>query len=61
MFRGFTSRTDEFFMAIRFNNNMPFFHENHDWYDEAVRQPLKALAADLGPAIELLDPRLERR
>ena len=61
MFQGFTSRTDEFFMAIRFNNNMQFFHENHDWYEEAVREPLKALAADLGPAVELLDPRLERR
>ena len=41
MFKGFTNRTDEFFMAIRFNNNAQFFHENHDWYDEAVRQPLK--------------------
>ena len=61
MFNGFTSRTDEFFMAIRFNNNTTFFHENHDWYEEAVREPLKALAADLAPAIELLDPRLERR
>ncbi|MBO4886358.1 MAG: DUF2461 domain-containing protein [Clostridia bacterium] len=61
MFKGFTNRTDEFFMAIRFNNNAQFFHENHDWYDEAVRQPLKALAADLGPAVELLDPTLERR
>ena len=61
MFQGFTNRTDEFFMAIRFNNNMQFFHENHDWYEEAVRGPLKALAADLAPAIALLDPRLERR
>ncbi len=61
MFKGFTSRTDEFFMAIRFNNNMQFFHENHDWYEEAIRNPLKELAADLGPAVELLDPRLERR
>ena len=61
MFEGFTSRTDEFFMAIRFNNNTQFFHENHDWYEEAVREPLKALAADLAPAVELLDPRLERR
>ena len=61
MFRGFTERTDEFFMAIRFNNNMQFFHENHDWYEEAVRTPLKELAADLAPAVELLDPRLERR
>ena len=61
MFKGFTERTDQFFMAIRFNNNMQFFHENHGWYEEAVRNPLKELAADLGPAVELLDPRLERR
>ena len=61
MFQGFTDRTFEFFMAIKFNNNRQFFHENHDWYEEAVRTPLRELAADLAPSIEALDPALECR
>jgi len=61
MFQGFTDRTFEFFMAIKFNNNREFFHENHDWYEEAVRNPLRDLAASLAPTIEALDPDLECR
>ena len=61
MFQGFTDRTFEFFMAIKFNNNRQFFHENHDWYEEAVRLPMKDLAADLSDTIDSLDPELETR
>ena len=61
MFEGFTEGLEAFLAALRFNNNMAFFHENHDWYERDVREPLKALAGDLGPAVELFDPRLERR
>ena len=61
MFEGFTDELEEFLVALRFNNNMGFFHANHDWYERAVRTPLKALAEDLGPAVELFDPRFERR
>lgn len=61
MFQGFTDRTFEFFMAISFNNNREFFHDNHDWYMEAIRQPLIELAADLSGTIEKIDDRLERR
>lgn len=61
MFQGFTAETDAFFMAIRFNNNMTFFHENHDWYERAVRTPMKELAADLSGTVDALDPRLETR
>ena len=59
MFQGFTDRTFEFFMAIQFNNNREFFHSNHDWYEEAVRNPLRDLAADLAPVIEQMDPDLD--
>ncbi|NLG25439.1 MAG: DUF2461 domain-containing protein, partial [Clostridiales bacterium] len=45
MFQGFTDRTFEFFMAIRFNNNREFFLANHDWYAQAVRDPMRSLAA----------------
>lgn len=61
MFEGYSDETFEFFMAIRFNNNMDFFHANHDWYLRGVREPSLALAAALSPAIEALDDGLERR
>ena len=61
MFQGFSDATFEFFMAIRFNNNREFFHDNHEWYMEAVRRPGLELAKALSPAIEALDETLERR
>lgn len=61
MFQGFTDRMFEFFMAIQFNNNREFFHENHEWYEEAVRTPLRELAAELAPVVEKLDSELECR
>ena len=61
MFQGYTDETFEFFMAIRFNNNRPFFLENRDWYLRAVREPSLALAQELAPAVEKLDADLERR
>lgn len=39
MFPGFSDRMFEFFLALQFNNNREFFHENHAWYEEAVRNP----------------------
>ena len=61
MFQGYSDETFEFFMAIRFNNNRPFFLENRDWYLRAVREPSLALAQELSGAVEALDPDLERR
>jgi len=61
MFNGFTDQTFEFFMAIRFNNNRDFFHENHDWYFKHVRTPALDLAESLMDAVEAIDPDLERR
>lgn len=61
MFQGFSQQTFEFFMAIRFNNNREFFLSNHDWYEQAVRQPLRALVESLQPCIFEIDPNLETR
>ena len=61
MFQGYSDETFEFFMAIRFNNNRPFFLENRDWYLCAVREPSLALAQELSDTVEDLDPDLERR
>lgn len=61
MFQGYSNETIEFFLAIRFNNNRPFFLDNRDWYLRAVRQPSIALAEALAPVAEEIDPDLERR
>jgi len=61
MFSGYTDETFEFFMAIKFNNNMEFFHSNHDWYVRAVREPSLQLAAELSEVVEKMDENLERR
>lgn len=61
MFQGFNDETFEFFMAIRFNNNVDFFHGNHEWYRRSVREPCLALAETLAPVIEQIDGDLERR
>ena len=61
MFSGFTDETFQFFTAIRFNNNPAFFHGNHDWYERAVRRPLKDLAAGMGEAVLSVDEDLETR
>ncbi len=61
MFQGFSDRTFEFFMAIRFNNNREFFQDNRDWYYDCVKTPCLELAEALGDAVGALDPDLERR
>lgn len=61
MFQGFTDRTFEFFMAIGFNNNREFFQANHAWYVDAVREPARALVADLNDVVRGVDPSLETR
>lgn len=48
-------------MAIRFNNNRAFFHDNYDWYQRAVRAPSIALAEALSDTVEDIDAELERR
>ena len=61
MFQGYSNETFEFFMAIAFNNNIDFFHQNHDWYLNSVRNPSLRLAEALSPVIEEIDDTLERR
>lgn len=61
MFQGFPQSAMEFFMAIRFNNNRTFFHENRQWYHDSVRDPARRLAAALGETARAIDPALETR
>ncbi len=61
MFQGFPQSGLEFFMAIRFNNNRPFFLENRAWYEDGVRTPARLLAAELAETVRSIDPALETR
>lgn len=61
MFQGFTDETFEFFMAIQFNNNTEFFHDNHDWYVRAVRTPCLELAGALSEVMTEIDDEIELR
>ena len=61
MFQGFSDRTFEFYMAIRFNNNREFFAANREWYQNCVRSPMVALCEALGPTVEDIDPGLDTR
>lgn len=61
MFPGFSDRMFEFFLALQFNNNREFFHENHAWYEEAVRNPLYRLIEEVRPVVLEIDPLLETR
>ena len=61
MFQGYSQETFEFFMAIRFNNNRPFFQENRDWYLRAVREPSLALTEALGDTVQEIDDGMDLR
>ena len=61
MFQGYTQEAFEFFMAIRFNNNRPFFQDNRDWYLSAVREPTLALTEDLADTALEIDPEFDCR
>lgn len=60
-FQGFPKEMFEFFMAISLNNNIEFFHANKQDYDQYVKKPLYALAADIGLAAQQVDPDMEIR
>ena len=60
-FEGLPKEMFEFFMAISFNNNTEFFHENHDQYMRFVRDPLYALADALTDTVLSIDKEIEAR
>lgn len=43
-FNGFTEKTNDFLVGIRFNNNKDFFHSNKEIYRENVHEPMVLLA-----------------
>jgi uncharacterized protein (TIGR02453 family) len=61
VFTGITDDMVRFFLSIRFNNNAAFFEANRGVYAQHVQQPLRALAEDLAPTLEGIDPRFDTR
>lgn len=60
-FTGFPKEMFEFFMQINFNNNVEWFAQNRDQYEQYVKKPLHALADALAPTILQLDNGMEVR
>ena len=61
MFTGFTDETVQFFLDLKFHNNTPYFHENHDRYVETVQTPFYEMITDLGDEMRKIDPLMEIR
>lgn len=61
MFEGFSQDTLSFFAALQVNNNKPFFEENRQVYEQAVRKPLHDLVDVLAPVVLEIDPQLDIR
>ena len=54
-FEGFSPETMDFLWGIRFNNNRPWFAEHKQQYQEALYEPMKALANEVASHFEQTD------
>ncbi len=61
MFNGFTEDTVQFFLDIRFHNEVAYMHARHDDYVRLVQQPFYQLISDLSPLMLSIDPDMELR
>lgn len=57
-FAGFTPEFFRFLRELEKNNNRPWFEENKDRYDRAVRQPTLAFIRAMAPRLERISPYL---
>lgn len=55
-FTGFDRETFRFLLEITFNNNTEWFNANRKRYERCVRDPMRALAAELMPTALGIDP-----
>jgi uncharacterized protein (TIGR02453 family) len=60
-FTGIPSEGFKFLLDIRFNNNREWFNANKDIYIKCLKEPLYALAAELAPAAQAVDPVIDGR
>lgn len=61
MFTGFPEATVQFFLDIRFHNNIAYFEENRARYERDVKAPFEAFIQELAPAMLSIDPQMELR
>lgn len=54
-FEGFSEKTNDILMGIRFNNNKEWFHENKEDYDKYVHLPMSNLADAVYEKMQELD------
>ncbi len=60
-FNGIPPEGFKFLLDIRFNNNREWFNANKDVYLKCLKDPLYALAAELAPAAQAVDPAIDGR
>lgn len=60
-FPGFAPQTAEFFFGLAVNNHKAFFHSHETVFRRFVLEPLTALACDLEPLMQAIDPVFETR
>ena len=61
LFPGFTADAFSFFIMIRLNNNKEFFEDNKEHYEDVLKKPLYALAADMEPFMLAVDKNIDTR
>ena len=61
MLPGFTEDTVQFFLDLRFHNEVAWMHEHHGEYVAKVQQPFYQLIAELSPTMLGIDPDFELR
>jgi len=59
MFSGFTEKTSEFLIGLKFNNERPWFLEHKAEYEEYLLKPFKQLAADTSIIMNDRHPEME--
>lgn len=60
-FNGIPAEGFKFLLDIRFNNTREWFNANKDIYTKCLKEPLYALAAELVPTAQAIDPAIDGR
>ncbi len=61
MFTGFPEATIQFFLSLRFNNNVSFFETHKEEYLKDVQVPFYAFIAEMAPHMRAIDESMEIR
>ena len=61
MFTGFPEETMQFFLDIRFHNNVTYYNENKERYLRDVQAPFYEFISDMIPYMQEIDPQTEIR